>query len=153
MIKKMSINIHPSLPEYQGVCGVSRALYDGKKEYGSTAHIIEDSVDTGRIIKVMRFPIHDDTCESLDIGAKNNSLILLEEILQDIANGKTDWQCDENWSNNRMTRKQFEEFITLPIDISKEELERMIRAVKHPEHPGPFIKLHGYKFTLWKEPQ
>jgi len=149
MIKKMSINIHPSLPEYRGVCCVSRALYDDKKEYGVTAHIIEKEVDSGRILKVFKFPIHNDTCESLDLSAKNNSLLLLEEILQDIVNGKTDWECNEVWSDNLMTRKQFQEWITLPVNVEKAELDRMIKAVKRPGFPGPFIKLHGYKFSLY----
>ena len=55
--KATSINFHPGPPEYRGVGCVNYALYDEAKYYGSTAHIIEEKIDNGKIIAVKRFKI------------------------------------------------------------------------------------------------
>lgn len=46
-----TINLHPSLlPEYAGFNAIDRALADGARELGATAHLADDSIDGGPII-------------------------------------------------------------------------------------------------------
>ena len=113
MTKRENINIHPAPPEYPGIGSVSRALYDEKSQYGVTAHIMKKKVDTGRIIKVIRFPIsNDDTCEKLDFKAKQASINLMKEILSMFSKENSNCNCNEKWSGTVMTRKKFEKWMT-----------------------------------------
>ena len=83
MTRIKNINVHPAPPEYPGIGSVSRALYDERSEFGVTAHLMKKKVDTGKIIKVIRFPIlNDDTCEKLDFKAKQTSIDLMKDILK-----------------------------------------------------------------------
>jgi len=52
-----AINFHTGPPEYPGIGCVNFALYNEEPIYGITSHIMEDKVDTGRIIDVIRFKI------------------------------------------------------------------------------------------------
>ena len=53
---KYSINFHSGPPKYPGVA-VHFALLDNSKEYGVTAHLMNNQVDTGAIYKVNNFEI------------------------------------------------------------------------------------------------
>ena len=54
---KICINIHPASPEYPGSGGPAWAIYDEVKYYGCTAHIMNERIDNGAILKVKRFNI------------------------------------------------------------------------------------------------
>ena len=48
-----TINFHPALlPEYKGTGGYNLAIMDELSEWGSTAHYVDASIDTGEIIEV-----------------------------------------------------------------------------------------------------
>ena len=47
------INFHPAiLPDYRGMGGYNYAILDKLKEWGTTAHYVNESIDTGDIIDV-----------------------------------------------------------------------------------------------------
>tara|TARA_E500000331_G_C16929221_1_gene571194 strand:+ start:284 stop:649 length:366 start_codon:yes stop_codon:yes gene_type:complete len=50
----LAVNFHPGPPEYPGSGMVNWALYDDCKKFGVTAHIMNNLIDNGRIIKVIR---------------------------------------------------------------------------------------------------
>ena len=88
---KISINIHPAPPNYPGSGGPNWAIYDEAKHYGCTAHIMNERIDNGAILKVKRFDVlPSDTIDSLLNRAKSNAIILFYEMAQDLfINGKT----------------------------------------------------------------
>lgn len=66
------LNVHPSLlPKYGGKSfygnRVHQAVLDaGEKQTGSTVHLVDKGIDTGRILGQVRVPVfEDDTVESL----------------------------------------------------------------------------------------
>ncbi len=61
------INIHPSLlPAYTGVNTHARALQDGVKIHGCSAHFVTPALDGGPIIIQAAVPVlHDDTPQTL----------------------------------------------------------------------------------------
>lgn len=65
--KRACFNFHPGLlPEYRGSGAYSWAFINGEKETGITLHEIDVSIDHGRIIERVAFPIKDtDTAGSL----------------------------------------------------------------------------------------
>lgn len=146
-VRKQCLNIHPAPPEYPGVGGPSRAIYDEGGTYGVTAHLMEEKVDTGKIIAVRRFGIFPhDTCETLDIRARMNALGLFQEMMERCLKEELR-DCGEQWSGVCMSRKQFDDWMTLPLDASRDETLRKARALKHSHYPGPFIEFNGLKFA------
>jgi methionyl-tRNA formyltransferase len=145
--KKLNINIHPAPPEYPGVGSASFAIYDEKTSYGTTAHIMEEKVDTGRILKVTRFPIYDnDTCETLDNRSRIHAITLAEEIMVCIAQEKEFPFCDEQWQGRVMTRKEFKLWMIISSNAIEEEVNKKIKALRHRSLAGPYINFHGHLF-------
>lgn len=66
------LNVHPSLlPKYGGKSFYGERVHQavieaGEKESGSTVHIVDKGIDTGKILGQVRVPVYeDDTVESL----------------------------------------------------------------------------------------
>jgi hypothetical protein len=52
------------------------------------------------------------------------------------------------WSRPAITRKEFNEWMTISNDDDLDFIERKIRAVRHPQFDGPFLKVgkHIFKY-------
>lgn len=61
------LNVHPSLlPAFPGMRAVDDALAAGVRETGVTVHLVDEGVDTGRVVAQERVPILEgDTREAL----------------------------------------------------------------------------------------
>ena len=67
--KYYNINFHPGPPKYPGSGGVNLALFNEDTEFGVTAHLMDESVDTGHIIECRKFKVHEsDNLEILFQG-------------------------------------------------------------------------------------
>ncbi len=55
--KIAAINFHPGPPEYRGVGCLNYAIFNNENYYGVTAHIINQKIDFGQILKVFRYKI------------------------------------------------------------------------------------------------
>ena len=54
----LSLNIHPSLlPSFKGTNAVEQCLESGSKFLGGTLHLVDEGVDTGKIIAQIQTPI------------------------------------------------------------------------------------------------
>lgn len=62
------VNIHPSLlPKFPGLNTHQRALDAGETVHGITIHLVDEGVDTGRILHQAKCPIYpEDNAESLE---------------------------------------------------------------------------------------
>ena len=50
------INFHPAiLPDWRGTAGYNVAILNKLPEWGATAHYVDESIDTGSIIKIFKF--------------------------------------------------------------------------------------------------
>jgi phosphoribosylglycinamide formyltransferase 1 len=83
------INIHPSLlPSFPGLAAWKQALEYGVKVTGCTAHLVDQGVDTGRILGQRTVPIlRDDTADTLHARIREQEHLLYPEILRQIADG------------------------------------------------------------------
>jgi phosphoribosylglycinamide formyltransferase-1 len=77
------INIHPSLlPKYPGAHAHRDALADGAKITGCTVHLVDEGVDTGKIISQQEVPILEgDTIEKLQERVKKVEHELYPKVL------------------------------------------------------------------------
>lgn len=147
--RRAAINFHPAPPEWPGVGSASFALFENASEFGATAHVMTTRVDAGPILRVLRFPISaGDTCERLFDHSLNISMQLFYSLLTDLAVlGKIE-PCGESWGRKAVTRKQFEEWMTLSPSDPVELIHRKERALRHTRFPGPFMQVAGLRFEL-----
>jgi len=153
--KIAAINFHPGPPEYPGSGCVNFALYNNAKNYGVTAHVINEKVDNGEILEVRRFPISsfDDLPSVLARTHSELSNLCSDFISKIFSNGesfieeKKSASKHEKWSGDAKLMKELELLQTVSPDVSEEELKRIIRATYIEGYP-PRIELHGFKFYL-----
>lgn len=145
------VNFHPAPPEYPGRGGASLALFDGRETYGATAHILLRQIDAGPILAVRRFDIGPtDRCDTVYTRAEIAALELFFGIVDRLAQDRRlPSPSQEVWLRKPMTRKEFQDWLVL--DPSDEDtFIRKIKAAAHPRFPGPYVDLHGHRFTLYK---
>jgi methionyl-tRNA formyltransferase len=144
--KIAAINFHPASPEYPGIGCNNFALYENAKEYGATCHYMADKVDTGKIIKVRRFPLHpEDGVEQILKQTYQNQMALFLEIAEILAEGRELPTSTETWTRPPFSRKEFNELFKITPDMSAEEVKRRIRAVSY-KNWQPYVYIHGFRF-------
>lgn len=84
------INIHPSLlPSFTGLAAWKQALDYGVKITGCTVHLVDQGIDTGRILGQSAVPVlPEDSPDSLRRRIQETEQTLYPEILRQIALGE-----------------------------------------------------------------
>tara|TARA_S200000501_G_C20826024_1_gene744993 strand:- start:652 stop:1320 length:669 start_codon:yes stop_codon:yes gene_type:complete len=145
--KKWNLNFHPGPPEYPGIGCFNFAIYDSVDQFGATAHIMEPKVDTGEIIGVEHFSItKNETVESLSIKTYNAQLDLFKKILSSISENNCLPKSEEKWKRKPFRRFELEQLATIDLNMSKNEIEKRIRATYFPGKPSPFIEIYGKRY-------
>ncbi len=86
---RRAINFHDSpLPKYAGLNATSWALINGETHHATTWHIIDASIDTGQILKQVRFSItDDDTAISVNRRVLELTIQAFSELLKELSMG------------------------------------------------------------------
>jgi hypothetical protein len=142
-------NFHPGPPHYPGWMPSHFATYDGATEFGATAHVMDERVDTGPIIGVELFNVRPNTTV---VDLEQQALVSVARLFWKLANvlathGAPLNPIEMTWSGHRTTRRNYTALCEVSAEISKEELERRI-GVFGSGHFGqsPTITLHGHRF-------
>lgn len=144
-----AVNFHPGPPEYPGAGCYNFALYNNDKMFGTTCHHMKKKADSGKIVSVKRFPMFEsDTVMSLRERTMTYTLLNFFELIYPIIEGKDIPTSDEEWKREPRTQKDLNELLQISLDMPTEEIDRRIRATAHGEYPGPYIEIHGKKYTL-----
>lgn len=147
------INFHAApLPEFRGVNGYSFGIYQNLDYWAVSAHMVDESFDTGEIIKVNKFKVNlkDETAFSLEQRSQIELLLLFKEVLNMIKiekKIKTHSQSNGNYNSI----EDFERLRQISDDDSLEDIDRKIRSFWYPPFGGTCIKLKGKEFTLINE--
>lgn len=146
------INFHPApLPEFRGMGGVYNfAIYENVKSWGVTAHFVDESFDTGDIIKVVRFPIGQETVSSLKQKSHKALVKLLMEVTN-IARETNSLPRKPQGKGRYVSKQDFERLRRVEPTDTLDEIDRKIRAFWCPPHNGAYVELHGKEFTLVNE--
>lgn len=153
-VKASAINFHPGIPNYRGIGSINYAIYNNSKFFGSTAHIINEQIDNGKIIDVKKFRISKKSSirEILDKTYE----IMFKQAISIIKNIHMSFNFIDNkikknrtikWSNKIGTLKDLKKFYIINKNIKKKDLLRKIRATNTIEFK-PYINLHGKMFIL-----
>ncbi|MGP8123030.1 MAG: formyltransferase family protein [Xanthobacteraceae bacterium] len=150
-------NFHPGPPEYPGWAPAHFALYHGATEFGATVHAMVERVDEGLIIQVDRFPIPPmATAAGLEEMAYGRLARMFWNLAKQLATQAAPLGAlPISWSTRKHTRRHYAAMCDIPLDISREELERRLEIFGH-NHFGmmPTIRLHGVEFrAVRSEPQ
>ncbi|UCD54843.1 MAG: hypothetical protein JSV93_04815 [Candidatus Omnitrophota bacterium] len=145
--KSWNINFHPGPPAYPGIGCFNFAIYNKEKIYGITAHLMNERVDTGKIIAVKRFPLlKSDSVYSLSIKSYKHMLLVFFEIMGGILAKMKIPESNETWKRKPYTRKELEDLCKINLSMSKSEIERRIKATFYPNMPRAYIDMFNYKF-------
>jgi len=142
-----NINFHPGPPEYPGIGCYNFAIYDNKISYGVTAHLMEEKVDSGKIIWVKKFPLaKTDSVYSLSLKSYKHLLLLFYRVMDAILKNNRLPESDYKWQRKPYTRKELETLCKIYRNMTKDEMRRRIKAVTYPDMPGAYVDIFGHKF-------
>jgi methionyl-tRNA formyltransferase len=142
-------NFHPGSPDYPGWAPAHFALYDGASEFGATVHVMAERVDCGPIVDTVRFKVPSDiTVQGLEGLAYAHLAQLFWRLSKALATLAEPLPTQNlQWGSKKSSRRAYQAICNIPLDISKEELDRRMRVFGG-NHFGvtPTIKLHGVEF-------
>lgn len=149
----LALNFHPGPPKYPGIGGYNFALYHGDSRYGTVCHVMEEKVDTGKIVMCNEFYIADnETVVSLRLKSRIYLLQLLLQVCtklsvdglvgipSNIFNRVVDWECPP------YTHDDLEELKHIHLTMSIDEISKRVRASHYPGTRGAFIFDGGHRF-------
>jgi methionyl-tRNA formyltransferase len=139
---KAAINFHPAPPEYPGIGCYNFAIYDGAATYGVTCHHMAARVDTGAIVRVVRFPLlPDDTVALLKERSMSYLLTLFYDIATLLVRGDELPASTEVWTKQPYTRRELNDLCRLTPEMAPSEIDRRIRATTFPGAPGAYMEI------------
>ena len=131
------------------------AILYGLKEWGATAHYVDENIDTGRIIRVSKFPFDSDTATVVTLEKKTQEMQmeLYKEIVLEVRDKGWLPSTEQNMADGRyISRAEMEAMKVVDLDHdSAETIERKIRAFWFPPYDGANITVDGKRFTLVDE--
>lgn len=145
------INFHPApLPDYKGRAGYNTAILEGKKEYGVSVHFIDsEKLDSGPIIKVLRFPVSEnENAMTLYEKTQKKLLTLFKQTVPLFLSGDK-ISVVENKGGLFLNRQELENLKIVDLEKESPELiNKKIRAFFFPPYTGAKINISGQEFTL-----
>lgn len=147
------INFHPAiLPDYKGCGGYNIAILNKLAMWGVTAHYVDETIDTGPIIKINKFPFdyHTATAKTLEAQTQDELVNLYKEIILEVKQkGRLETLNLDNSQGIYISRKQMNEMKKITDDdLKSEDLDLKIRAFWFPPYDGAYIEINGKKYTL-----
>lgn len=153
-VNKVAINFHPGPPEYRGTGCVNYALYENSKFYGCTAHLINEKVDSGKIINVKKFNINkknsiSEVLKKTYVTMYGLAISTIKNIIKnpDFIENQIFKNKNIKWSNKIKKLKDLNNFYEINKDIKRIDFLNKVRATDTPKFK-PYIKLYGKKFIL-----
>lgn len=143
-------NFHPGPASYPGWAPAHFAIYEEASHFGASLHLMTERVDSGPILDYVLFPILADTAVlELEAQAYSELLKLCWAWGGPLSNQPSllGPRRAIDWSTRKNTRRTYQAACNVPLDVSRKELSRRMRAFGG-NHFGmaPTITLHGIEF-------
>lgn len=153
--KKAAINFHPSSPKYRGSGGMNLALYNNDNQFGCTAHLMNEKIDSGSIILTNKFKIgNEDNINNLPKKTYESLLMLFFKIIsgihkKDLFFIKNSIKNSKNikWGKKLHKINEIDKLQKIKFNYSENKIKNIIRSTHTKKYPV-FIDLHGIKFIL-----
>ena len=152
------VNLHMApLPEYRGANQFSFALLEGKKEFGTTLHLMDARIDHGDILAEKRFPIPQNCwVEALYALTEEASVALFKETLPALIEGDLEPLPQRALEAERGTALHFKNEMgalkEIPSNADGDTILKTLRATYMPGFEPPFLRApDGEKIYLVRE--
>ena len=147
------INFHPAiLPDWKGCAGYNIAILKKLPQWGVTAHYVDETIDTGKIIRVnlFDFDYKTATAQSLEKITQDELVDLYKQIVLEVKEkGRLETLDVDNSKGTYISRKQMNEMKKITEeDLESEDLDVKVRAFWFPPYDGAYIEKNGKKYTL-----
>jgi len=147
------INFHPAiLPDWKGCGGYNIAILKKLPQWGVTAHYVDETIDTGKIIRVnlFDFDYKTATAQSLEKVTQDELMNLYKEVLLEAKEkGRLETLNVDNSKGTYISRKQMNDMKKITEeDLESEDLDVKVRAFWFPPYDGAYIEKNGKKYTL-----
>ena len=147
--KIAAINVHGSLlPKYRGAAPIQYAIKDGEAESGVTIMLLDEGMDTGKMLKKAAIPL--DAKETTGTLFDKLSILgaqTLLDVLTDL-DGYESRAVAQDESQATYTAKITKEEARIDWSQDAAVLERLIRTLD--PHPGAYTVCHdGKRLKIW----
>ena len=147
------INFHPAiLPDWKGTAGYNIAILNKLDEWGATAHYVDESFDTGPIIKkyTFSFDYRLETALSLEKKTQEIQKALYKSVMLDFRErGRLPAEAQTAGGGTYISRAQMLEMMKIDMDrLDGEDLDLKIRAFWFPPFSGAGFEHNGKFYTL-----
>lgn len=140
-----TFNLHASLlPQYRGAAPINRAIMNGEKETGATTFLLNNGIDTGRIVGQIRMPIgEEDNAGSIYDKLMHDGANLVLETVERIAAGDIEpvEQSHIDESTLKPAPKIFKEDCIIEWGRSGREIIDFIRGLS--PYPAAWTPMNG----------
>jgi len=146
-----AINFHPApLPEYKGCGGYNLAILEARRDWGVTAHYMDEAIDTGPIIEVDTFAIDPDreTAKSLEHVCQERLFSQFVRVVQAARESSARLPSTSNVGGRYISRAEMERMKEV---TAEDDVHRKIRAFWFPPYGGAYAIVNGVKCTLVDE--
>jgi len=149
---RAAINFHAGpLPAFGGWAFYNLAILENVSVYGCTCHHMDESFDTGPLLKVRTFPIdaRNETAFSLEARAQQEMLHLFVDVCE-LAETERDLPVEpqDRKKIRYLNRQQMEALKEIPADADAETIDRYARAFWYPPYQGAYIKFDGKRVEV-----
>jgi methionyl-tRNA formyltransferase len=144
-------NFHPGPPYFPGWAPAHFAIYHRATEFGATVHVMVERVDAGPIVGVnlFRIPVNVGVHQLEAMAYTRLALLFWQNAKLLATQTELLTELPTQWSGQKTTRRHYAELCDIPLDISKEELERRIAVFGGNDFGiNPEITLHNIKFQI-----
>jgi len=147
------INFHPAiLPDWKGCAGYNIAILKKLEKWGVTAHYVDETIDTGKIIRVNTFDFdcRSATAQSLEKTTQDEMVKLYQQIVLEVKEkGRLETLDLDNSKGTYISRDQMNEMKKITEeDLLSEDLDYKVRAFWFPPYDGAYIERNGRRYTL-----
>ena len=144
-----AVNVHGSLlPKYRGAAPIQYAIKDGEAESGVTIMLLDEGMDTGKMLKKAAIPL--DAKETTGTLFDKLSILgaqTLLDVLTDL-DGYESRAVAQDESQATYTAKITKEEARIDWSQDAAVLERLIRTLD--PHPGAYTICHdGKRLKIW----
>ena len=145
------INFHGAiLPDYKGVFGYNWGIFNQEREWGVTAHFVNEEFDAGDIIDIFRFKLDPGTITVSELEEKSQAAaeeLTIKLVSQFAVSGKISG-TPQSPGGHYYSRADFEKLKRVEPTDDSEVIARKIRACWCPPYEGAFIEQDGNRFEL-----
>lgn len=126
-----TFNLHASLlPNYRGAAPINWAIINGETETGLTTFLIDEKIDTGRMLLQKRLPIFmDDTASTLHDRLKEAGAPLVLETLDGLAAETLQPQPQDDKAARKEAPKLYKETCQIPWGKPAQQVINHIRGL------------------------